>query len=161
MDFPDSLKKNNILLKTKSTNRWELIEELINLAVQNKEVDASDCNDIKKNLTARERSMSTGIGNGVAIPHCTTDKIKDIIFLMSIIPNGMDFDSIDNQLVKIIILLLVPKKKLSQHIKTLANIAKLMSNENLRKKLITLKTPESIIKLLKDHEKVINKRDER
>ena len=160
MDFTESIKKNNILLKSKSTNRWELIEELIDLAVKNKEIEESDCDEIKKNLTSRERSMSTGIGNGVAIPHCTTAKIKDIVFLMSIIPNGMDFDSIDNQLVKIIILLLVPKNKLSQHIKTLANIAKLMSNENLRKKITTLKTPESIIKALKDHEKVKNKNHE-
>ena len=98
--------------------------------------------------------MSTGIGNGVAIPHCTTLKVQDIIFIMAIIPRGMDFDAIDNLPVKIVILLLVPKNKLTQHIKTLANIAKLMSIDDLRNTLLTLKTPESIIKTIKDYENV-------
>ena len=64
----------------------------------------------------------------------------------------MDFVSIDDQLATIIILLLVPKNKLTQHIKTLANVAKLMSNEDLRKELLKTKNPEGIMKTLKDFE---------
>jgi fructose-specific phosphotransferase system IIA component len=152
MELSESLNKNNILLKPKSTTRWELIAEMIDLAVKNKEIDECDCDDLTKSLVDREKSMSTGIGNGVAIPHCTTMKVQDIVYIMAIVPQGFDFDSIDNQPVKIVILLLVPKSKLTQHIKTLAHIAKLMSNENLRNKLLTLKTPESVIKTIKDFE---------
>jgi len=152
MELSDNLKKSNIILKPKSTSRWELIAEMIDLAVRNKEVDSCDCEDLTKSLVDREKSMSTGIGNGVAIPHCTTVKVQDIVYIMAIVPQGMDFDSIDNQPVKIVILLLVPKSKLTQHIKTLAQIAKLMSNESLRNKLLTLKTPESVIKTIKDFE---------
>jgi fructose-specific phosphotransferase system IIA component len=152
MELSEHLNKNNILLKPRSTTRWELIAEMIDLAVKNKEIDTCDCDDLTKSLVDREKSMSTGIGNGVAIPHCTSVKVQDIVYIMAIVPQGMDFDSIDNQPVKIVILLLVPKSKLTQHIKTLAQIAKLMSNENLRNKLLTLKTPESIIKTIKDFE---------
>jgi fructose-specific phosphotransferase system IIA component len=152
MELSDNLKKNNILLKPKSTTRWDLIAEMIDLAVKNKEIDSCNCDDLTKSLIDREKSMSTGIGNGVAIPHCTTAKIQDIVYIMAIVPQGMDFDSIDNQPARIVILLLVPKSKLTQHIKTLAQIAKLMSNENLRNKLLTSKTPESIIKTIKDFE---------
>lgn len=155
MELSDNLKKTNILLKTKSTNRWELIGEMVDCTTRNKEVDPSESDEIKKSLIEREKSMSTGIGNGVAIPHCTTQKVEDIIFVMAIIPRGMDFDAIDNLPVKIVILLLVPKNKLTQHIKTLANIAKLMSNDDLRNALLTLKTPESIIKTIKDYENII------
>ena len=154
MELSDNLKKSNILLKPKSTTRWDLIEEMIDLAVKNKEIDSCDMSDFTKALIEREKSMSTGIGNGVAIPHCTTTKVQDIVFILSIVPQGVDFDSIDNQPVKIVILLLVPKNKLTQHIKTLANIAKLMSNENLRNKLLTLKTSESVIKTIKDFESI-------
>lgn len=153
MELSDNLNKNNILLKAKSTTRWELIGEMIEVAIKNKDINSADCNEIRESLIEREKSISTAIGNGVAIPHCTSEKIKDVIFIMSIVPKGVDFDSIDNQPVKIIILIVLPKNKLSQHIKTLANIAKLMSNENLRQKLITLKTPESVIKTIKDFEK--------
>ncbi len=152
MELSEHLNKNNILLKPRSTTRWELIAEMIDLAVKNKEIDTCDCEDLTKSLVDREKSMSTGIGNGVAIPHCASVKVQDIVYIMAIVPQGMDFDSIDNQPVKIVILLLVPKSKLTQHIKTLAQIAKLMSNENLRNKLLTLKTPESIIKTIKDFE---------
>ena len=73
--------------------------------------------------------------------------------LVSIIQKSIDFDSIDNSPVKIVILLLVPKIKLTQHIKTLANIAKLMSNENIREKLLSLKTTSSIMNIIKKFEK--------
>lgn len=152
MELSDTLKKNNILLKPKSTTRWELIAEMIDLAVKNKEITASDCDELLKLLVDREKSMSTGIGNGVAIPHCSTGRIQDIVYIMAIVPQGLDFDSIDNQPVKIVILLLVPKSKLTQHIKTLAQIAKLMGNEHLRNKLLTLKTTENVIKTIKDFE---------
>lgn len=154
MELSDNLKKSNILLKPKSTNRWELIGEMVDYASKNKDIDPSESDEIKKSLIEREKSMSTGIGNGVAIPHCTTLKVQDIIFILAIIPRGMDFDAIDNLPVKIVILLLVPKNKLTQHIKTLANIAKLMSIDELRNTLLTLKTPESIIKTIKDYENV-------
>jgi len=154
MELSDNLKKSNILLKPKSTNRWELIGEMVDCASKNKDIDPSESDEIKKSLIEREKSMSTGIGNGVAIPHCTTLKVQDIIFILAIIPRGMDFDAIDNLPVKIVILLLVPKNKLTQHIKTLANIAKLMSIDDLRNSLLTLKTPESIIKTIKDYENI-------
>ena len=152
MDLSDTLKKSNVLLTTRSSNRWEIINELVDFAVKNREIESSDCDEIKKALIERERSMSTGIGNGVAIPHCTTARVKDIVLLMTIIPKGIDFDASDNQTVKIILLLIVPKSKLTQHIKTLANIAKLMKNESLRSTLVSLKSAGSIVKTIKDYE---------
>jgi fructose-specific phosphotransferase system IIA component len=153
MILSENLKKNNITIDSKATTRWKLIEEMVNLAVKNQLIDPDHSKEIKKALIDREKSMSTGIGNGVAIPHCTTTRIDDIILLLTVLPKGMDFNSIDNQPVKIVILLLVPKNKLTQHIKTLANIAKMMSNENLRNKLLTLKTTDGILKAIKNFEK--------
>jgi fructose-specific phosphotransferase system IIA component len=152
MDLSEHLNKNNILLKAKSTSRWDLIGEMVDLAVKNREIEPAEGDEVKKSLIEREKSMSTGIGNGVAIPHCTTQLVQEIVFILSIVPRGLDFDAIDNQPVKIVILLLVPKNKLTQHIKTLANIARLMSNESLRSKLLSLKTPDSIMKAIKDYE---------
>ena len=96
--------------------------------------------------------MSTGIGRGVAIPHCTTGAVEDIVIIVAICENGVDFQSIDNLPVKIAIFLLVPKNKLKQHIKTLANIAKIMNNDDLRKRILKLKRPDSILKAIKDFE---------
>ncbi|MCP4137958.1 MAG: PTS sugar transporter subunit IIA [bacterium] len=149
MVLAENLKKNNIIVKAKAKNRWDLIEEMVDLAVKNKEILEEEKEVVKKALVEREKSMSTGIGNGVAIPHCTTAKVENIIIIMAVTQKGIDFEAIDNNPVKIAILLLVPKNKLTQHIKTLANIAKMMSDEKLREKLLTLKTSDSIIKALK------------
>ncbi|MCU0821853.1 MAG: PTS sugar transporter subunit IIA [Spirochaetes bacterium] len=153
MIFSDNLNKNNIILKSSAENRWDLIEEMLDLAIKNKEVKIEDRDQLKKALFDREKSMSTGIGKSVAIPHCTTGAIEEIIIIIAICSNEIDFASIDNQPVKIAIFLLVPKKKLKQHIKTLANIAKIMSNDEVKEKILNSKSAEALIKAIKDYEK--------
>ena len=71
MSLLENLKKNNILVKSSAKNRWEIIDEMVDVAVRNKEITSEDSQIIKNALTEREKSMSTGIGNGVAIPHCS------------------------------------------------------------------------------------------
>lgn len=151
MSLLENLKKNNILIKPDAKNRWDIIAEMVELAAKNREIAQEDIEPITSSLVEREKSMSTGIGNGVAIPHCSTSKVKDIISVMAITPRGINFESIDNEPVKIIILLLVPKDKLTQHIKTLANIAKMMNDPELREKILSMKTPDSILKTLKSY----------
>ena len=153
MIISENLKKSSIIVRVKSKKRWDLIEEMLDLAIKNKDIKDEDKEIIKKYLIEREKTMSTGIGKGIAIPHCTTAKITDIIIIIAISENGIDFNSIDNLPVRIAILLLVPKNKLSQHIKTLATLAKMLNDDELRENLVTLKTPESIIKTIKEFEK--------
>lgn len=151
MSLLDSLKKNNILVKPVAKNRWEIIEEMVDLAAKNRDIPAEDSEAIKNALIEREKSMSTGIGNGVAIPHCSTTKVTEITTVMALSPKGINFEAIDNEPVKIIILLIVPKDKLTQHIKTLANIAKMMSDVKLREEILSLKTADAILKTLKNY----------
>ena len=151
MSLLENLKKNNILVKPTAKNRWEIIEEMVELAVKNKEISHNDAETVKNALIEREKSMSTGIGNGVAIPHCSTSKVNSIITVMALTPKGLNFEAIDNEPVKIVILLIVPKDKLTQHIKTLANIAKMMSDAGLREKLLEQKTSDSILKTLRNY----------
>lgn len=157
MILSNSLKKSSILIAPRSKNRWDLINEMLDMAVKNKDLKKEDQESVRRSLVEREKSMSTGIGKGVAIPHCTTEKVDDIIIMLSTCENGIDFDSVDNQPVRITIMLLVPKDKLTQHIKTLANIAKLMNNDELRNKLLNLKTPDAILKTIRNHEETKKK----
>lgn len=156
MILSKNLKKNNIILKAKATNRWDLIEEMLDLAIKNNYVKKEFRDVLKNAVFDREKSMSTGIGRGVAIPHCTTDVVEDIVIVLAFCEMGIDFEAIDNQPVQIVIFLLVPKSKLKHHIKTLANIAKMMNNEELREKLIHLKKPEAVLKAIKDFENISN-----
>lgn len=152
MILSEYLRKSNIIIGSQSKTRWDLIQEMLDLAVKNKDVREEDREVVKKALVEREKSMSTGIGKGVAIPHCTSARVEDIIIVLALCENGIDFDAIDNQPVKIAILLLVPKNKLTQHIKTLANIARIMNNDVIRDELLAQKTADTVLKTIKKYE---------
>ncbi|MCU0843418.1 MAG: PTS sugar transporter subunit IIA [Spirochaetes bacterium] len=154
MILSEYLKKSNIIIGSQSKTRWDLIQEMLELAVRNKDVREEDSEAVKKALVEREKSMSTGIGKGVAIPHCTSARVEDIIIVLSLCENGIDFDAIDNLPVKIAILLLVPKNKLTQHIKTLANIARIMNNDVIREELLAQKTADTVLRTIKKYETV-------
>ena len=158
MVLSENLKKNNILIDISAKTRWEAIEQMLDLAVRNGEIRADEYDIIKKALVDREKSMSTGIGKGVAIPHCTTSKVDTVIIIMATSKTGIDFGSVDNLPVNIIILLIVPKNKLTQHIKTLANIAKMMNNSELRRGIQVYDNPEKILKAIKNYERLSGKK---
>jgi fructose-specific phosphotransferase system IIA component len=152
MVLTDYLNKKTILINPSVKDRWELIESMLDAAIKNKAIKSEYRETIKKTLFEREKSMSTGIGKGVAIPHCSCPYVDDVVMIMALSKKGINFDSIDNMPVHIIILLIVPKDKISQHIKTLANIAKLMSDDTLREALSNAKDAQDIIKILKEYE---------
>ncbi len=152
MVLSDYLNKKTILINPSVKDRWELIEAMLDVAIKNKTIKSEYREGIKKTLFEREKSMSTGIGKGVAIPHCSCPYVDDVVMIMALSKKGVNFDSIDNMPVHIAILLIVPKDKISQHIKTLANIAKLMSDDTLREALSTAKDAQDIIKILKEYE---------
>ncbi|TAL38863.1 MAG: PTS sugar transporter subunit IIA [Spirochaetes bacterium] len=152
MLISEYLKTDNIILGAASKDRWELIGEMLERALASGEIKPEDHDTIRKALTEREKSMSTGIGKGVAIPHCSSVKVDEATVVLAVCANGIDFDAIDNEPVRIAILLLVPKNKLAQHIKTLANIAKLMSIEELRSELLNSKTPDATLDAIRKYE---------
>jgi len=152
MVLSDYLNKKTILINPSVKDRWELIESMLDVAIKNKAVKSEYRETIKKTLFEREKSMSTGIGKGVAIPHCSCPYVDDVVMILALSKKGINFDSIDNLPVHIAILLIVPKDKISQHIKTLANIAKLMSDDALREALSNAKDAQDIIKILKEYE---------
>jgi fructose-specific phosphotransferase system IIA component len=146
------INKINIIIDSKSLNKWDIIDEMLQTAEYNNQISSQDFQTIKKQIIQREKSMSTGIGYGVALPHCATNVIQELIIILCLNHKGIDFNSIDNKPVHIIYLILIPQKKLKQYIKILAKIAQLMSNSSLRKKLQNAKTPQIIINSIHDAE---------
>ena len=151
MNLLENLKKNNIIIKPDAKSRFEIIEEMLELAAKNKDIPIEDAESIKRSLIEREKSSSTGIGKGIAIPHCSTSKVNNLVAVMALVSKGINFESIDNEPVKIVVLLIIPNDKLSQHLKTTANTAKMLSNAKLREKLLELKTADAVFKTLKQY----------
>ena len=152
MVLSENLSPYSILVNSESKTRWDIIKEMVAHAVTHSLIPAGAESDITQALIEREKSMSTGIGKGVAIPHCTVTSVDDIVVLMATNGKGINFDAIDSLPVKIVIMLLVPKSKLTQHIKTLANIAKVMSDDAFKNHILTFAKAEELLDYIKTYE---------
>lgn len=140
------LQPETVIFNLESGSKEEVISRLLQKAIDTHQIDTENKEEILESLLAREKSMSTGIGSGVAIPHCSVNLVDELKCVMGLNPNGIDFDSIDHQPVHIFILLIVPKTKFQEHIKTLAQIAKALNIKEDREKLIRSGSFEEIQK---------------
>lgn len=100
-------------------------------------------------LRDREINMSTGIGLGVAIPHCSSEHINDIRGLMAILKHPIPFESVDDIPVQVVVLLLMPRNRFEKHIKTLATVARLFNDAGFRDNLLRTTTPEEAAGLIR------------
>lgn len=139
----------NVIYEIKSVSKTDIIRELLEKAVAIHEINQENFEEIYDALLKREKSMSTGIGSSVAIPHCSVDAVDDVKCIMGISHAGLDFESIDKIPVQIFILLVVPRSKFQEHIKTLAVIAKTLNDKTERDKLIACHSYEDIIAAFK------------
>ncbi len=89
-----------------------------------------DATNIYKGLMAREQLGSTGLGKGIAIPHCRVPGCTEIIGALVTLSEPVDFDSIDDKPVDLLFVLVVPEKRADEHVRTLAGLAELLSDED-------------------------------
>jgi mannitol/fructose-specific phosphotransferase system IIA component (Ntr-type) len=140
MDLSDILTPELINPELKATDRWAAIDELVDLLVRGGKIKPEHRESIVSVVKKRETSMSTGIGFGIGIPHASTDLIYDVVGAFGRSTQGVNFDSLDNQPVTLVMLFLVPQGQFQKHLHTLAKIAKLLHKKEFRQSLETLET---------------------
>ena len=91
--------------------------------------------DIFNNLVSRERLGSTGIGQGIAIPHCRVEGLDRVIGVLMTLEEPVDFDAIDNQPVDLVFALIVPKEATSEHLELLSQLAEKFNDASFCQKL--------------------------
>jgi len=151
MDLADILTKDQILTELRATNRWEAIDELIGNLVTTGKILAEHREAITAVVRKRENSMSTGIGFGIGIPHASTDLIHEVVGALGRSLTGVNFEALDNQPVRLVMLFLVPQGQFQKHLHTLANIAKLLHKAEFRKALEDAPDADSMLALIKEH----------
>ena len=150
MKLIDVLKSSYIKIPLTSDNKEGVIKELISiLHEQNAIIDEKS---VFEAAMEREKIMTTGVGRQVAIPHCKISNGQEFSIAFGISVEGIDFNAIDNQPVKIIFLLVGPEDNPGMHIRLLSRISRLISKETLREKLLRVKKAEEAFKLLKIEE---------
>ena len=135
MELADFLTKDQVVTDLKASDRWEAIEELIDLLVDSGQIKPDHREAIISIVKKREISMSTGIGFGIGIPHASTDLIDNVTGAFGRSKDGVNFDALDNQPVNLVMLFLVPQGQCQKHLHTLAKIAKMLHKKEFRKSL--------------------------
>jgi len=145
----DLITPNNIIYDFHAETKEDVLRKLVIFGTSRKLLDEKNTEELIESLLNREKSMSTGIGSGVAIPHCSIGIVNELKVIIGLSKNGIEFDAIDKLPVHIFILLIVPKDKFQDHIKTLALIAKTLNLKEERDKFILSNSYEELITALK------------
>jgi len=111
-----------------------------------------DQSEVVRVLRERERLGSTGIGDGVAIPHGKLQEIDHMLLSFGRSCNGVDFDSLDGKPAQLFFLLLAPEESIGVHLKTLARISKLLKSSAVRQRLMEAGTREEIYRIIGEEE---------
>jgi len=96
--------------------------------------------------------MSTGVGHGFAIPHGKTDAITDIVAAFAITAQPLDFDSLDDQPVRLIFMLVGNDSHVGTHLKLLSRVSRLMNSDSFRSQLLQAANPEQVLELFRQEE---------
>jgi PTS system nitrogen regulatory IIA component len=146
----DFLSTNAVTAELTATTKKEVLEELVALLA--KEGKVADIKTTVEVLIEREKLGSTGIGQGIAIPHAKTDQAKAVVAAFGLSRRGVQFDALDGDPVNIFFLLVAPPDAAALHLKALARISRLLKDKFFRQSLRETKTSAEILKLIKDED---------
>lgn len=150
MKIADILNDKVIVTNLPGTTKAEIINAMIDLAATNEKV--IDKEKMRAAIFEREKIMSTGVGSGFAIPHGKTDAVQDIVAAFAITEQPIDYQSLDDQPVRIVFLLVGRDNSVGPHIKLLSRISRLMNKEEFRKRLIEAESPGEVLKIFRQEE---------
>ncbi len=150
MKIMDFLNEKAVTANLTATTKEGIISELIDLLANAQAIKEPD--RLVKILLEREALGSTGIGQGVAIPHGKSETVKELVAAFGLSPKGVNFDSLDGEPVYIFFLLVAPEDSAGPHLKALARISRLLKDKYFRDTLRAAKDEKTILKIIKQED---------
>lgn len=150
MNIHTLLDESTILANLEVENKKELLNQLIDLLKP--EVNGEQLKEIRKAVFEREDIMSTGVGKGLAIPHGKAKNIEKTYASFALLKEPVAYESVDEEPVQIVFLLVGPDSKNNIHIKLLSRISRLMNSKEFRNKLMKCESSAEILRVFKDEE---------
>lgn len=138
MDLRQLFQPSDLILGFRPKDKWDAIRQLVNHLSAGGRFSAEVGERIHDQVLVRERSMSTGMERGIAIPHAAVDEVGKVTACMGIVQReeGLAFESIDGQPARLVVLLVIPRAHKLLHIRTLADVARVLGNDHVRELLI-------------------------
>lgn len=160
MKITDLLKKDSIDLNVQAQSKEELLKKAVKLMQNNGNINNQE--EYLKLVMNREKEGSTGIGEGIAIPHGKGESISKPGLAAMVIPKGADFEALDGKPVKLLFLIAAPNSKENIHLEVLSRLSTLLMDEDFREKLINAKNKEEFLHIIDqtEQEKAENKKED-
>ncbi len=137
---------DEVVLDVQNSEKIAVIKELAQILIDKNIVTNPD--EFFSAILRRENLESTGIGQGVAIPHARSSAVKNIAIVFGRSKAGVDFSSLDGQPSYLIFLIAAPEDKKTEYIMTLARLSKLLRKSDARNKLMTVQQPQEVIETI-------------
>lgn len=150
MRIVDLLDIKGIDLDLKVSNKAEAIDKIVDL--MDNTGNLNDKEEYKKAILAREELSTTGIGDGIAIPHGKTKAVKKASLAAAVCKNGVDYDALDGAPVYLFFMIAVPDNSNNLHLEVLARLSTILMDEDFRKKLIACTDKEEFLRLIDEKE---------
>ena len=150
MNLLDILSKKSTVVGLEGETKEDIITELVD-SLEVGEV-ISDRDKVLEAVLEREKIMSTGIGDGIAIPHGKSESVIKLAAALGTQRRGVDFEALDGEPAYVFFLLVSPANVSGPHIKALARISRLLKNDDFKKRLVAAPTPEEIMSVIESEE---------
>ena len=150
MRLSELLNSNAISLKLKAQTKREALVEMVGLLESAHGVQSQG--EILDRVLRREAMMTTGIGNGIAIPHGKARSVNRMAAACAIAAEGLEFDSEDGQPVHLLVLFVSPENDTTMHVRMLANLSRLLKEESVRKGLREARSVDEFLSILQSAE---------
>ncbi len=138
--------------KLAAQEKYAAIDELIDLLIEAKDLPRRLRDAVHNVVVDRERSMSTGMEMGIALPHGSCDRVENMIGALGLSPKGIEFECLDGEPARLILLLVLPRHEFQIHVRTLAGISHLLQETAFRDALMAAKDADTILKLIRSEE---------
>ena len=150
MKIAEIFSEKAIIPNIKVSNKEGVIRELVDVIAKAEGIKNKD--ELIKAILNRENLGSTGIGQGVGIPHAKTNAVKKLVAAFGICHHGAEFEALDGEPVYIFFLLVAPEDSAGPHLKALARISRLLKDKFFRESLKALSDEKMILKLILDED---------
>ena len=151
MRIIDLLDSKSIQLNGQAADKKDALDQMVDLMAASGKIN--DVETYRKGVYAREEESTTGIGDGIAIPHCKSDAVSRPGLAAMVVPDGVEFDSLDGQPANLFFLIAAPNTEDNVHLDVLSKLSMLLMDENFTNQLKNAKTVEEFLSVIDSAEK--------
>jgi fructose-specific phosphotransferase system IIA component len=144
------LEPSCVELSLKAGDKEEALREMVGLLTRSGKIE--DPAALLEALKARERKISTGVGEGIALPHCASPQLSSPLLAVARKPEGLDFEALDGQPVRLLLLLVGPPDKPAAQLRLLSRLARLLRDPAFPGALLAAESPEAVRELFRRSE---------